>query len=73
KSADITAIDLGEIETQPLYHPVSQIVYAASRHQVTNVWVQGKQLLKNRKLQTLDEADLLARAKKWQGKLSANA
>lgn len=73
KSADITAIDLGELETQPLYHPVSQIVYAASRHQVTNVWVQGKQVLKNRELQTLNYADLLARAKKWQAKLAKNA
>lgn len=73
KAADITAIDLGDIETQPLYHPISQIVYAASRDKVTNVWVQGKQLLKNRQLQTLDEGDLLARAKKWQAKLAENA
>ncbi|HFE38280.1 MAG TPA: TRZ/ATZ family hydrolase, partial [Gammaproteobacteria bacterium] len=39
KAADITAIDLSELETQPLYNPVSQIVYAASRAQITHVWV----------------------------------
>ena len=31
KAADITAIDLSEIETQPLFNPVSQIVYSACR------------------------------------------
>jgi len=34
KSADFIAINLNEIETFPLYHPTSQIVYAASRNQV---------------------------------------
>lgn len=69
KSADFIAIDLEEIETQPLYHPVSQVVYAASRHQVTDVWAAGKQLLKNRELQTLDERELLDKARVWQKKL----
>ncbi|MEO8401888.1 MAG: TRZ/ATZ family hydrolase [Gammaproteobacteria bacterium] len=65
KAADFAAINLDEIETQPLYHPISQIVYAASRQQVTDVWVAGKQLLKNRKLLTLDEKELIAKAKYW--------
>lgn len=69
KAADLTAIDLSQLETQPLYHPVSQIVYAASRHQVTDVWVQGKQLLKNRELQTLNEKELLKKAQKWRNKI----
>ncbi len=69
KAADFIAINLEEIETQPLYHPVSQIVYAASRHQVTDVWAAGKRLLKNRELQTLDETELLAKAKTWRKKI----
>jgi 5-methylthioadenosine/S-adenosylhomocysteine deaminase len=69
KSADFIAIHLDEIETLPLYHPASQIVYAASRHQVTDVWVAGKQLLKNRKLQTLDEKELIAKAHYWGEKI----
>lgn len=69
KSADFIAINLDEIETQPLYHPISQIVYAASRHQVTDVWAAGKRLLKNRELQTLDEKELLAKAKTWRNKI----
>jgi 5-methylthioadenosine/S-adenosylhomocysteine deaminase len=69
KAADITAIHLGELESQPLYHPISQIVYTASRHQVTDVWVAGKQLLKNRTLTKLNEAELLNKAKSWQEKI----
>ena len=69
KAADITAIDLNTIETQPVYHPVSQIVYSSSRHHVTDVWVQGKHLLNNRKLTTLDEKQLQQKARDWGEKI----
>ena len=69
KAADFIAIDLDQIETQPLYHPISQIVYATPRHQVTDVWVAGKQLLKNRMLLTLDEKELLNKAQSWRKKI----
>lgn len=71
KSADFIAIHLNEIETQPLYHPISQIVYSTSRNQVTDVWVAGKQLMKNRQLLTLDEKDLLRKAQLWRQKISS--
>jgi 5-methylthioadenosine/S-adenosylhomocysteine deaminase len=69
KAADITAIDLSQLETRPLYNPVSQIVYAADRQQVTHVWCNGKALLKDRELQTLDMNKLLNNADSWQEKL----
>ncbi len=69
KAADFAVINLDEIETLPLYHPTSQIVYAASRHQVTDTWVAGKPLMKNRKLLTLDENELMAKAKHWGEKI----
>lgn len=69
KAADFVAIDLDAIETLPVYHPVSQIVYSAARSQVTDVWVAGKQLLKNRELLTLDEKELKAKAKHWGEKI----
>ncbi|EKD54814.1 MAG: hypothetical protein ACD_60C00041G0005 [uncultured bacterium] len=71
KAADFAVIHLEDIETLPLYHPASQIVYAASRHQITDVWVAGKQLLKNRKLTTLDEKELIDKAKYWQKKIQS--
>jgi len=70
KAADITAIDLGQLETQPLYNPVSQIVYAADRRQVTHVWISGKVVLQDRRLTTLDEDKLLHNAHAWHERLS---
>lgn len=69
KSADFIAIDFNEVETQPLYNPISQIVYATPRNQVTDVWVRGKQLLKNRELETLDKKAILEKAEAWRKKI----
>jgi len=69
KEADFIAINLEQIETQPLYHPISQVVYAASRNQVSDVWVKGKKLLKNRELTTLNEKELLNKAQYWRQKI----
>jgi len=69
KEADIAAIDLDHLETLPLYDPVSQIVYASSRNQVTDVWVAGQQVLKNRELTTLNEDEIKQKARYWQMQL----
>lgn len=70
KSADMVAINLGELETQPVFNPISQIVYACSRHQVTDVWVAGRHLLKDRVLTTVDEAELLATTREWRERIA---
>ena len=70
KAADITAIDLDRIETQPVFHPISQIIYSASRNQITDVWVQGKHLLNNRQLTTLDEVYIKQKAAEWGDKIN---
>lgn len=72
KSADLTAVRLDALETQPLFEPISHLVYAAGRHQVTDVWVAGKRLLQQRKLTTLDQEDLIQRIHHWQGALRRN-
>ncbi|MDS4019023.1 MAG: TRZ/ATZ family hydrolase [Candidatus Competibacter sp.] len=71
KAADIVAVDLGAPETEPVYHPISQLVYATGRHQVTDVWVAGRRLLADRRLTTLDLAELIRRARDWRRKISA--
>lgn len=73
KAADVIAIDLNHLETQPLFCPVSQIVYAASRQQVTDVWVAGKRLLKQRQLTTINVNHLRTRITEWQKRLSNKA
>lgn len=69
KSADITAIRLDGLETQPLFEPVSQIVYAANRDQVSDVWVAGRRLLKSRELTTLDQAAIHEKITTWSARL----
>jgi len=69
KAADVIAIDLDTIESQPLYDPVSHIVYAANRNQITDVWVAGKQLLKNMELTTIEEKSVLNKSREWQEKI----
>jgi len=71
KSADITAVKMSDVETQPLYNPISQLIYASGREKVTNVWVAGKQLLKDRKLTTIDEKSLLSNAKYWRDNIAS--
>jgi len=70
KQADLCALDLNAPETQPLHHVVSQLVYAASRRQFTDVWVAGKRLLQNGELMTIDIDAVLASARKWHSRLS---
>jgi len=69
KAADITAINLGELESQPIYNPISQVVYTANRNQVTDVWVAGKILLKNRILTTMDIAEIKLKTNAWKNKI----
>jgi len=73
KWADIAAVDMDTLETRPLYDPVSQLVYACGREQVTDVWVAGQQLLKNRRLTTLDDNDILVRTRDWQTRIGSTA
>ncbi|RKZ86960.1 MAG: TRZ/ATZ family hydrolase [Candidatus Parabeggiatoa sp. nov. 1] len=69
KSADIVAIDMIDIETQPIYNPLSQLVYAVGRDKVTDVWVAGKHLLKSRTLTSLDIHDIKAKTYLWRDKI----
>jgi 5-methylthioadenosine/S-adenosylhomocysteine deaminase len=68
KQADLIAINLNELESQPLHDPVSQIVYTANRNQVTDVWVAGKQLLRCRELLTINENQVRLNTGKWREK-----
>jgi len=54
KEADLVAFDLSSLETQPVFDPVSQLVYAAGREHATDVWVAGRSVVRMR--QVLAEA-----------------
>ncbi|AVG16021.1 N-ethylammeline chlorohydrolase [Chromobacterium vaccinii] len=71
KQADLIAINFAELETAPAFDPISHVVYAAGREQVSHVWVKGRALMRERKLATLDESDLKARAGDWRNRILA--
>jgi len=71
KRADLAAVDLGALETQPCYDPVSHLFHAAGRENVTHVWVDGEPLLVNRILTRQDEAELKAKAALWHDRFLA--
>jgi 5-methylthioadenosine/S-adenosylhomocysteine deaminase len=71
KSADIVALDLRDPDTQPVYHPVSQIVYAAGRDQVRHVWVAGRHLIRDGEPTTLEPTSILEEAKEWGARIAA--
>lgn len=72
KSADCIVIqpDLGMV---PVYDAQSQVVYTNSSPCVSDVWVAGKQLLKNRQLLTLDTQKLYKNAHHWSQKITETA
>ncbi|HEX7804324.1 MAG TPA: TRZ/ATZ family hydrolase [Pseudoxanthomonas sp.] len=71
KQADLVCVDLSALETQPLHHVVSQLIYATGRHQVSDVWIAGKPKLARRELVDMDMAAILANAKQWQARIAA--
>jgi len=71
KQADLVCVDLGQIETQPLHHVVSQLIYATGRHQVSDVWIAGRAKLRERLLVDMDAPALVANARQWRERIAA--
>ena len=69
KQADLIAVDLGGPETQPLYNPISQLVYACNGSQVSHCWIAGQPVMEARELTRIDLSSLGARARSWQQKI----
>ncbi len=72
KYADIIAVDFSSLELNPVYDPVANLVYSCDREQVSDVWVAGKHLLKDRQLTTLNEQELMLTSQQWNDKIAAN-
>lgn len=66
KSADLIAVKPDPLDQIPLYDPVSQCIYTHSGHRVSHSWVQGRALMRDRKLLTLNEKDIIANTLQWQ-------
>jgi 5-methylthioadenosine/S-adenosylhomocysteine deaminase len=73
KAADLVAVDLSGPETQPVFDVPSQLVYAAGREHVSDVWVAGRQHLRDGRLTTIDRDDICHRAAEWRERIAGKA
>jgi 5-methylthioadenosine/S-adenosylhomocysteine deaminase len=64
KKADLIALDVRRPHLVPMYEPVSHLVYAARGSDVRYVWVDGRLLLKEGVLTTIDSARAMAEVSK---------
>ncbi|RMF98625.1 MAG: TRZ/ATZ family hydrolase [Gammaproteobacteria bacterium] len=71
KAADMICVDLDHPATTPVYHAVSQLVYAAGREQLSDAWVAGRALLEDGVPLLCDGAAIRARAAAWGRRIGA--
>ncbi|MGH7248605.1 MAG: amidohydrolase family protein, partial [Pseudomonadota bacterium] len=72
KRADLITLSLDEPHGVPLYNVVSQIVYALNGSDVRDVMVNGRPVVRDRKMLTLDEAQVLAKAAEYRRRVQAS-
>ncbi|MFO1493921.1 MAG: TRZ/ATZ family hydrolase [Lysobacterales bacterium] len=65
KAADLVAVDFDCVELAPVYHPVSHLVYAVGRRDVSHVWVGGSLRVRERTLVGVDRRELIDKAHRW--------
>lgn len=70
KDADMIAINMDEITSVPMFDPISHLVYACQRSQVSDVWVAGRQLVHSGELLTINAAELKQKILDWQHRLA---
>jgi 5-methylthioadenosine/S-adenosylhomocysteine deaminase len=70
KSADVVAFDLGGVRAQPIYDPISQIIYAGHRDQVSDVWVAGRRVVQRGELTTMQAPHLVEMAERWRERIA---
>jgi 5-methylthioadenosine/S-adenosylhomocysteine deaminase len=69
KRADVIILDLEKPHLQPVYNVVSQLVYAAAGADVRDVIIDGKPVMRNRRLLTLNEEEILRAAVDWSNRI----
>jgi len=73
KQADLVAVRLDEIQTSPMHHVISQLVYACSSRQVQRVWVAGQEVWSGGQPRRLDLDAVARQSREWQRRLKPQA
>jgi 5-methylthioadenosine/S-adenosylhomocysteine deaminase len=66
KRADIVAVGLDAPHGTPIYTVYSELVYALKGSDVSDVMVNGRPIVRDRKMLTLDRAAVMAKAAEYQ-------
>jgi 5-methylthioadenosine/S-adenosylhomocysteine deaminase len=69
KLADVVLVDARAPELTPLYDVYSHLVYAAKGANVTTVVVNGRVVVRNRRMATVDEAEVMAKANELKARI----
>src|SRR5262245_62045674 len=69
KRADLITVSMGAARQTPMYDPVSHIVYTTRGDDVRTTIVNGKVLMKDRQVRTLNRATVIADANRLAGKV----
>jgi len=69
KYADIIIVDINQPHIQPMFDPYIQLVYSAKSTDVDTVIIDGKIVVRNKEVLTIDKSEILQKAKKWKEKI----
>ncbi len=72
KKADIILLNTRDLNVQPMYNPYSHLTYAFSSEQISDVLIDGKIIMQDRKLVTIDEDELFNKAEYYRNKIREN-
>lgn len=71
KRADVILVDVSGARQTPMYDPVSHLVYVVQGGDVRTTIVNGRVLMKDRRVSTLREPDVIRDARTWADKVRA--
>ena len=71
KRADLITVSMGAARQTPMYDPISHLVYVTRGDDVRSTIVNGKVLMKNRELRTLDREAVIDAANRLSQKVKA--
>jgi 5-methylthioadenosine/S-adenosylhomocysteine deaminase len=69
KRADLVIVSMRSARQTPMYDPLSHLVYVTRGDDVQTVVVNGKMVMRNRNVLTLDEGVVIAEANGWATKV----
>lgn len=72
KKADLILVDTSAPHATPMYNVYSQLVYALKASDVRTVIIGGKIVMEDRQMLTLDEPEILAKAREYQKQVAAS-